>query len=109
MEIRRAIFSAFNDELSKHTILPLGSLGVNESVHLVHGDGLGIKAVDVDFGEVILTSKVRHSVLQNSIVCGLATTGGSHQHETMAHLDGVVELYDLHNEGFNGLQIEMLA
>jgi len=59
--------------------------------------------------EAVLTSKRAHSVLKHSVVCCLSTASGSHYHETMTHLNGIVELNNLHNEGVYVLKVEMLA
>ena len=44
-------------------------------------------------------------MLQHAIVHGLATTGRSHKHEAVTHLDGVVELDDLCDEDLNWLHV----
>ena len=44
-------------------------------------------------------------MLQHTIVHGLSTTGRSHEHETMTHLDCIIELNDLCDEDFYRLHI----
>ena len=63
MKIRGRVLGTFDDELGEHTILPLGCLWINETVKLVHSNRLGIKAVNVNLSEVVLSSKSAHSML----------------------------------------------
>jgi len=50
-----------------------------------------------------------HSGSKHLVVLGLATTGGSNQHETVTHRTSIVELDDLVNETVNRLKLVLVA
>jgi hypothetical protein len=50
-----------------------------------------------------------HGMGQSFIVGSLASSGRSYEHETVTHLDSVVELDDFGEEGFMGLIVESHA
>jgi hypothetical protein len=54
--------------------------------------------MSVDLGEPLFFLKVGHGSLKDFVVRGFATACGADDHETVTHLDGVVELEDLLNE-----------
>jgi hypothetical protein len=49
------------------------------------------------------------SILKHLPVGTLTTTGGSDDHESVTHLDGIVELEDLLNEELDFLDVVVLA
>jgi hypothetical protein len=61
----------------------------------------------VHLGKVILASKGTHGVLQNAIIHGLSTTCRANKHETVTHLDGIVELDNLGDKDINWLHVEV--
>lgn len=81
------------------------SLLIELAVELAHLDGFGVEDVSVDFG-LALVGEGGHCAGEDFVGLGLATTGGAHEHEAVADLDGVVELLNLIDKLFLGYQIE---
>ena len=61
----------------------------------------------VDLGESLLLLECSHCVLEDSVVHSFATSSRSYNHETVTHLDGIVDLEHFLNEKRNFLNIVM--
>jgi len=48
-------------------------------------------------------------MLEYSVVAGLATSSGSHKHESVSHLNSVVKLNNLCDKDVSRLEIEVSA
>ena len=59
--------------------------------------------------ESLLMGKRGHGTLQHPVVARFTTAGGSDDHESVTHPDGIVELEDLLNEELDFLDVEVLA
>ena len=59
--------------------------------------------------ESLLMGKRGHSTLQHPVVARFATTSWPDDHESVTHLDGVIELEDLLNKKVHLLYIIVLA
>lgn len=103
------VFSASLDNKLSNTIVPLTTARVNISIELTGSDALRVQNVSLGFivraRSIVLERS--DSVLKYIVVHGLTTTSRSYKHESMTHLDGIVELDDLVLEDWSVNQLEV--
>ena len=51
----------------------------------------------------------RHGGLKDLVISGLSAHSGTHNHESMTHLYGIVQLYDFIHKGFRCLEVLRLS
>lgn len=104
------VFSASLDDKLSNTIVPLTTTRVDISVELTGSDALRVQ--NVSLGIVVRARRIilerRDSVLEHTVVHGFTTTSRSYKHESMTHLNGVVELDDLVLEDRSVDQLKVL-
>lgn len=92
------------------TIIPFTRTGVNISVKLTGADALRVE--NMRFCRVVRTSSIifkrRDSVLQHTVIHRFTTTSRSDKHESVTHLNGIIELNDLILEDRSADEFEML-
>jgi hypothetical protein len=84
-------------------------LFIEAAIQLPHGNGFGIEDVRMYLVETLFLAECGETATEHLVVRGFATTRGPHQHETVPHLNCVIELQELVYEGLDGLQEHLLA
>ena len=107
LEVRRRVRDALFGNDGAHAIAPLAGVRVGLAVQLPVGDGLGVEGVLLhalrEGVRAAGAAEQREGLAHALAAGGLAGPGGPHQHDPVAHHEGLVQLRDLAIEGGHAL------
>ena len=109
MLLNGLVLDSLPHDISEHTISPFMSLLIELAIQLPHCDGFGVEDMSVHLGEGFLLVQSRDRLLQRDIIACLTTSCWSHQHQTVPHLNCIIQLQHRIHEGFDRLKTHLVA
>ena len=109
MLLNGLILDSFSHDISEHSISPFMSLLIELAIQLPHRDRFGVEDMRMHLGEGFLLVQSCDRLLQRNIIACLTTSCWSHQHQTVSHLNRIIQLQHLIHEGFDWLKPHLVA